>query len=414
MKLAVYLGENLAGHLTSTADKGVVFSYNPIYLKADHPPISLSLPLSADEFSQKECLPFFEGLLPEGDVKKRISDYLHISETSTLKLLQELGGECAGLVSILPESEENKTKNVYDFSFLNYEPLSEKKLAEYIVNINTRPLLKAKEKLRLSLAGAQEKLPLTYVDGKYYLPKNGAPSTHIVKPTGNGNLSSLAANEYICTKLAEYCGLPTSKTVLKRIGYVEFLLISRYDRVCDGNHFSRIHQEDMCQALGILSDRKYQNDGGPSIADVYKLIKENTTIPLLETRNFLRYVVFNLVIGNCDAHGKNYSLLFHNGAVRLAPIYDAVCTIVYPNLTRKFSMKIGKHYEIKKINQDDFGVLAEEIGLKSKTVLDCYSDIAENVAKAFDKLKEDLSLKEHGQTLKAVENSVLKNLKLPL
>ena len=134
MKLAVYLGENLAGHLTSTADKGVVFSYDPIYLKAGHPPISLSLPLSADEFSQKECLPFFEGLLPEGDVKRRISDYLHISETSTLKLLQELGGECAGLVSILPESDENKTKNVYDFSSLNYEPLSEKKLAEYIVN----------------------------------------------------------------------------------------------------------------------------------------------------------------------------------------------------------------------------------------------------------------------------------------
>ena len=414
MKLAVYLGENLAGHLTSTADKGVVFSYDPIYLKAGHPPISLSLPLSADEFSQKECLPFFEGLLPEGDVKRRISDYLHISETSTLKLLQELGGECAGLVSILPESEENKTKNVYDFSSLNYEPLSEKKLAEYIVNINTRPLLKAKEKLRLSLAGAQEKLPLTYFDGKYYLPKNGAPSTHIVKPTGSGDLSSLAANEYICSKLAEYCGLPTSKTVLKRIGYVEFLLISRYDRVCDGNHFSRIHQEDMCQALGILSDRKYQNDGGPGIADVYKLIKENTTIPLLETRNFLRYVVFNLVIGNCDAHGKNYSLLFHNGAARLTPIYDAVCTIVYPNLTRKFSMKIGKHYEIKKINQDDFGVLAEEIGLKSKTVLDCYSDIAENVAKAFDRLKEDLSLKEHGQTLESIEKSVLKNLKLPI
>lgn len=412
MKLAVYLGENLAGHLTSTADKGVVFSYDPIYLNAGLPPISLSLPLRADEFSQKQCLPFFEGLLPEGDVKRRISDYLHISETSTLKLLQELGGECAGLVSILPEGEENKTKNVYDFSSLNYDSLSEKKLAEYIANINTRPLLKAKEQLRLSLAGAQEKLPLTYVDGKYYLPKNGAPSTHIVKPTGSGELSSLAANEHICTKLAEYCGLPISKTELKRIDDVEFLLINRYDRICDENRFSRIHQEDMCQALGILSDRKYQNDGGPGIADIYKIIKEKTTIPLLETRNFLRYVVFNLVIGNCDAHGKNYSLLFHDGAVRLAPIYDAVCTIVYPNLTRKFSMKVGKHYEIMKINQDDFRLLAEEMGLKSKIVLDCYSDIAEKIVKAFDTLKEDLSLKEHGQTLESIEKSVLKNIKV--
>jgi len=161
------------------------------------------------------------------------------------------------------------------------------------VNINTHPLLKAKEKLRLSLAGAQEKLPLTYVDGKYYLPKNGAPSTHIVKPTGNGNLSSLAANEYICTKLAEYCGLPTSKTELKRIGDAEFLLINRYDRICDENRFSKIHQEDMCQALGILSDRKYQNDGDPGIADVYKLIKEKTTIPLLEIFNEGRQTLRN-------------------------------------------------------------------------------------------------------------------------
>ena len=272
MKLSVYLGENLAGHLISTADKGVVFLYDSTYLKAGHRPISLSLPLRADEFSQKECLPFFEGLLPEGEVKRRISDYLHISETSTLKLLQELGGECAGLVSILPEGEENKTKNIYEFSSANYDPLSEKKLAEYIANINTRPLLKAKEKLRLSLAGAQEKLPLTYVDGKYYLPKNGAPSTHIVKPTGSGDLSSLAANEYICTKLAKGCGLPTSKMELKRIDNVEFLLINRYDRICEGNRFSRIHQEDMCQALGILSDRKYQNDGGAGIADIYNLI----------------------------------------------------------------------------------------------------------------------------------------------
>ena len=414
MKLSVYLGENLAGHLISTADKGVVFSYDSTYLKAGRPPISLSLPLRAEEFSQKECLPFFEGLLPEGDVKRRISDYLHISETSTLKLLQELGGECAGVVSILPEDEENKTKNIYEFSSVNYDPLSEKKLAEYIANINTRPLLKAKEKLRLSLAGAQEKLPLTYVNGKYYLPKNGAPSTHIIKPTGSGDLSSLAANEYICTKLAEGCGLPTSKMELKRIDNVEFLLINRYDRICEENLFSRIHQEDMCQALGILSDRKYQNDGGPGIADIYNLIKEKATIPLLETRSFLRYVVFNLIIGNCDAHGKNYSLLFRDETVRLAPIYDVVCTIVYPNLTRKFSMKVGKHYEVKKINQDDLGLLAEEMGLKSKTVLDCYSDVAENVVNAFAKLKEDLSLKGHGQILEAIEKFVLKNLKNPL
>ena len=93
MKLSVYFGESLAGHLSSTAENGIVFSYEATYLEAGLPPISLSLPLNAGEFSQKQCLPFFEGLLPEGDVKRRISDFLHISETSTLKLLKELGGE---------------------------------------------------------------------------------------------------------------------------------------------------------------------------------------------------------------------------------------------------------------------------------------------------------------------------------
>ena len=172
MKLRVYLGENLAGHLESTAERGVLFTYAKDYLKSGNPPISLSLPLQEKEFSQKACLPFFEGLLPEGDVKKRISEYLHVSEKSTLKLLQELGGECAGMISILPEEESLLHKNAYDFSPENYEPLSTKKLSEYIRNINLRPLLKAKDKLRLSLAGALEKIPFFFINEKFYFPKN--------------------------------------------------------------------------------------------------------------------------------------------------------------------------------------------------------------------------------------------------
>lgn len=408
MRLSVYLGDRLAGYLSSTAEKGVVFSYDDAYINAGKIPLSLSLPLGKTEFSQKECLPFFEGLLPEGDVKKRISEYLHISETSTFKLLKELGGECAGLISILPEHESNKIKNTYEFSPDNYDLLAEKKLAEYIQNINTRPLLKAKDKLRLSLAGAQEKLPLTYMDGKFYLPKNGAPSTHIVKPTGIGELSNLSANEYICSKLAENCGLPTSKTELKQMYGTEFLLIERYDRVHEKNSISRIHQEDACQALGILSDRKYQNDGGPSLVDIYNLVKNNTTIPITETRKFIQYAIFNLVIGNCDAHGKNYSLVFSDKNIQLAPIYDTVCTIIYQNLTRKVSMKFGKHYEFKKINREDLEQLAGQLALKPKTILICYDEIIAKLSDAFNMIKEDASLKDHSATIELIEKNILR------
>ncbi len=410
MKLSVYLGENLAGHLTSTAQNGVVFSYDPAYIEAGLPPLSLSLPLSTNEYPQKKCLPFFEGLLPEGDVKKRISDYLHVSETSTLKLLKELGGECAGMVSILPEGEQIKVQNTYTFSPDNYETLSPQKLVEYIRNIDARPLLKAKEKLRLSLAGAQEKLPLAYKNGKFYLPKNGAPSTHIVKPTGQGTLSTLSANEYICMKLAENAGLKVPSTKLIQIEDVEFLLIERYDRLCNGNEISRLHQEDACQALGILSNNKYQNDGGPSIADIYTLIKTQTTIPLLETRAFLQYLLFNFIIGNCDAHGKNYSLILQDNSVKLTPMYDTVCTLAYPNLTQKLSMKIGKHYEIQKVNQADFEMLGNQIGLKPKTILDSFNGLVEKFDNAFEIIKNDSALAKHGEIIEVIQHKLIRTI----
>ena len=412
MKLSVYFGESLAGHLESTAEKGIIFSYDVSYLGSGHPPISLSLPLSDVEYSQKKCLPFFEGLLPEGDVKRRISDFLHISETSTLKLLQELGGECAGMISILPEGEINRTKNSYEFSLDNYESLAKETLSKYIKNINTRPLLKAKAQLRLSLAGAQEKLPLVYKDGGFYLPKKGAPSTHIIKPTGQGELSNLSANEYICMKLAERSGLRVPRTELMQIEGSEFLLIERYDRICQGNRISRIHQEDICQALGVFSDFKYQNDGGPSIADICHLLKTKTSVPLLELRAFLQYVLFNFIIGNCDAHGKNYSLILQDNFVKLAPIYDTVCTLIYPNLTQKLSMKIGKHVEIKKVNCDDFAILAEQFGLKPKIVVDTYCELVEKVSRGLDYVKADPALSNHGKTIDDIERNLLNKVAL--
>ena len=408
MKLSVYFGESLAGHLSSTAEKGIVFSYTASYLDAGLPPISLSLPLSTNEFTQKQCLPFFEGLLPEGDVKRRISDFLHVSETSTLKLLKELGGECAGMISILPEDEPNKTKNFYEFSSDNYEPLPLKKISEYIQNTNTRPLLKAKEELRLSLAGAQEKLPFLYTNGKFYLPRKGAPSTHIIKPTGFGDLSTLSANEYICMKLAKHSELPVPNVELRQVDGTDFLIIERYDRIFHDGKISRIHQEDACQALGILSEYKYQNDGGPSIADIYNLLREKTSIPLIEMRSFLQYVLFNFIIGNCDAHGKNYSIMYKDNSKKLTPIYDTVCTLTYSNLTNKLSMKIGKHSDIRKVNKDDFAILAKQLRLKEKTVTDTYFEIFKKVEKAFEIIETDSSLKKHTNIIDSIEQSISK------
>lgn len=390
MKLSVFLGNEKAGSLESTDNRGVIFIYDKNYLMNKNAvPLSASLPLQSEEFSQKQCIPFFSGLLPEEDSRKKIADYLHISETSTLKLLEALGGECAGLISILTEGDSLSTETSYSLNSENYELLDDKKLSDFIEKMNTRPLIKADDKLRLSLAGAQEKLALAKIKGEWYLPLNGAPSTHILKPARTGSLSSLAQNEYICMKLAKSFGLPVPVVDLLKIAGKDVFIIERYDRIKDGNLIQRLHQEDFCQALGIMSTSKYQNDGGPGIADIFNTITKVCTVPALETQKFLRYVIFNYLMGNCDSHGKNYSLLYKNNRVELSPLYDVVSTVIYPGLTEKLSMKIGKHYEIQKVSKEDFSLLTESLNIKYTIFQKIFDDFGKKYISAFEELKAD-------------------------
>lgn len=390
MKLNVFFGNKKAGSLESTENRGVIFVYDEKYLNdKTSVPLSASLPLQREEFSQKQCIPFFSGLLPEEDSRKKIADYLHISETSTLKLLEALGGECAGLISILSEDNLFSKETSYKLDSKNYEPLDDNRLSEFIEKMNTRPLIKADDKLRLSLAGAQEKLALAKINEEWYLPLNGSPSTHILKPTRTGSLSSLAQNEYICMKLAKSFGLPVPDVDLLKIAEKEIFVVERYDRIKEADSIQRLHQEDFCQALGIMSTSKYQNDGGPGIADIFNTILKVCTVPALESQKFLRYVLFNYVIGNCDSHGKNYSMLYKNNRVELSPLYDVVSTIIYSGLTNKLSMKIGKHYEIQKVTQEDFSLLAESLNIKYSVLANIFKDFAKKYINAFEELKND-------------------------
>lgn len=382
MKLNVFFGTAKCGYLQSTDNRGIVFSYDKDYLlNPESKSISISLPLQTEEFTQKQCMPFFSGLIPEEFTRKRVADYLHISELSTLKLLEALGQECAGYITITNEEfDSKKLCDEYDITSNNYEKLSVQQLEAYVKNIPERPFLIADDKLRLSLAGAQEKLSLAYFDGQWYLPRNGAPSTHILKPTRNGNLSSLAKNEYLCMKLAKVCGLNAPEVKLESLAGKDVYIVERYDRIVTDTKIKRLHQEDMCQALGIMTDQKYQADGGAGIESIYNLLKRSSVKPILDLRDFLNQVIFNYLIGNCDAHSKNYSILYtQSGKPRLSPIYDAVSTTVYPSLTKKLSMKIGKNYELSKVTMDDFDLLATKLNLNSKQVRTMVLEMKEKI-----------------------------------
>ena len=160
------------------------------------------------------------------------------------------------------------------------------------------------------------------------------------------------------------------------------LNVSFGNRVADYFHIS---ETGTCNHEYI----KYQNDGGPGIADIFNTILKVCTVPALESQKFLKYVPFNYVMGNCDSHGKKYSLLYKNNRIEFSPLYDVVSTIIYPGLTEKLSMKIGKHYEIQKVTQEDFSLLAESLNIKYSVLSKIFDDFAKKYINAFEELKDD-------------------------
>lgn len=415
MKLNVFLFDRLVGIIKTTSDRGIVFSYDLKYLNQENIPLSLSLPLQEKEFTQKECLPYFIGLLPEGNVKQRIAQELHVSELSTVKLLDALGGECAGTVSFFSSDNQNENakKNKWELDQSNYTQISENEIYEMIKNIQARPLLYSRNELRLSLAGAQEKIPLAFFDNTWHLPKNGAPSTHILKPTKTGSLSSISTNEFVCMQLAKNLEIDVPETKLKNIGGISVFICKRYDRQLNPEIkvIERLHQEDFCQALGIMSDNKYQVDGGPSYTECLNLIQDHFTNPIQDSAKFLKSILFNYLIGNCDAHAKNYSVITTpEKKIFLAPFYDLVSTKIYSSLTNKMAMKLGNKYEIEDISRRDFTRQAELCGIKPRFWNDIIESFSSQIDNAFQKVASLSELKEYDVLLQLIRNQIFERM----
>lgn len=409
MKLNVFLLDNLVGYLYTTADRGIVFSYDEKYLSTGKVPLSLSLPLQQKEFSQKECLPYFSGLLPEGTVKSRISQYLQISESSTMKFLQFLGGECSGTVSFIDSNEsEFRPKNTFQLSDENYIPLTDEGLLKIVKESKNKPMLLGSKDLRLSLAGAQEKISLAYYDESWHIPKNGAPSTHILKPTREGELNSIAYNEFFCMNLADLMGLPVPKTSILDLCESQIFVCERYDRKFDAENkiILRIHQEDFCQALGIMNDIKYQADGGPSYKNCLDLITNKFSDKIVHINIFLKAILFNYLIGNCDSHGKNFSLLFDGSKIVLSPFYDLLSTTVYNSLTKKMAMKLGSNYEIEKISRSDFFKQAEIFEIKNRFWVDVIDEFSKKIFLSFDKVASKKEFAQKDELLETLYSQI--------
>jgi serine/threonine-protein kinase HipA len=355
-RLIVYLNGERVGALDEDDSGLLEFRYAPEWTgRSDAVPLSRSLPLQSEPFRGKHARPFFAGILPDEGPRQQIAAILGISERNDFAMLERIGGECAGAVSLLPEDAPAPTVGE-----ARVRELSERELEDIVAELPRRPLMAGREGLRLSLAGSQSKLPVLVRDAHIALPLGNTPSTHIIKPEPE-RFPGLVTTEVLCMTLARAVGLNVPPVSIRPVGDKPCIVVQRYDRTigADGS-VTRVHQEDFCQALGFPPERKYQQEGGPLLRDCIGLLREWSTVAALDIRDFLDGLIFNVLIGNADAHGKNYSILYRRTERRLAPLYDLVCTLAWPELSKTPAMKIGKSDSIETITPAHWRKTAQE------------------------------------------------------
>jgi serine/threonine-protein kinase HipA len=359
--LDVWCFDRLAGTLVDARD-GSDFTYDAAWLADRMPPLSQSLPRDGP-VEPGAAAAFFGGLLPEGTPRELLARTLGVAVSNDFGLLAAVAGDTAGAISLQPPGGRPAPSD----DAVGW--LDDDELVTLVKELPSRPMHADEDgEYRLSLAGVQDKLPVVVGgDGRIGLTTGQTPSTHILK-TPIARLPHTVSNEAFCLAVGPRIGIDTVTAVPRRAAEHEFLLIERYDRDAGGAAVKRLHQEDFCQALGIPTARKYQADGGPSLADCFALLRTATAVPAREILRFLDAVALSFLVGNHDAHGKNHSLLYRpeSADAVLAPAYDVISTVAYRpshNLTSKMAMKIGGEYRPDYLRRRHLDRLLGEAGL---------------------------------------------------
>lgn len=381
-QLDLYCNTMLVGNLRQIARKKLAFQYSESWLENNQAfPLSIRLPLNNNIYSDEQVLPFFENILPESIIRQTLAQQFHISDTNVFGMLEKIGGDCAGAISLFPPDSQPTRSEA------RYQEVNDDEIEKIVLDLPKHPFL-ANRKLRLSLAGAQNKLPIYFNNNIIYLPTGRLPSSHILKPPIQRFKYSVI-NEFFSMKFAQALGLPIP-TIALRKNNTPLYIIKRFDRVSNSaGELIRIHQEDFCQALGLLSSQKYESEGGPSLAQCFTLVKTYSTQPAVDIIYLLNWVIFNYLIGNADAHAKNLSFIITEAGPKLSPCYDILCTHIYPELDSRYAMKIGGENRPQWIKKRHWERLADSIQVKPTLI---YSAMEQIVEKYFNILPELLGL----------------------
>ena len=385
--LDVYLLDRKVGRIDySSHHNDMRFAYDAAYLAAgDSTALSFALPLRDEQFDSERTTVFFENLLPPDQVRRKLGPILHLSRHNIFGFLEALGGDCAGAISLWPHGEGPTSENE------RVKRLDEDEAADILGSLKKRPLyVNGIDGYRISGSGAQNKLIARIVDGHIELPLFGAPSTHIIKPAIQDYEDSVY-NEFFSMRLAERLGLATAKCGLMRIKGRVCYWTERFDREIANGRIGRLHQEDFCQICGISGELKYESEGGPSFSRCMAAMQE-MKLSLADRLAFIDRMIYNYLIGNADAHGKNSSILYRGKTGKsLAPIYDVMSTAIYANLSRINAMSIGGARKFKDVSRASFEAMAEVVGMRPQLVISRLDRLAAKIVPTAHALASEFS-----------------------
>lgn len=389
------------GNISGNDYRDAVFSYADEYLaSADARAISISLPVTKQTFDVNSTRNFFEGLLPEGFMRRSVAEWMRTDENDYLSILAGLGSECLGAIKVIDSEAPKLMPRYIKLSKEEVRSLAREGATESVQLVT---------KAHLSLTGASGKVGLYYdqENDDWYLPVGEAPSTHIVKQS-HIRLKKIVTNEQLCLLTAKKLGIEIPESFIVNLGSAndEDILFAtkRYDRkvgvenkkIDDLNVPYRLHQEDFGQALGIPARLKYEKNNDGYLKMLFDVIRKYSAEPINDQLKLWDICTFNYLVGNTDNHIKNLSLVYSEDlkTVRLAPAYDIISTMIYDSSTEDMALSIGGVYNIREIDRTAFEKQAKEVGLGANMAMKRFDAMVKNFPKAL--LDASILLKSQG------------------
>jgi serine/threonine-protein kinase HipA len=381
-ELLVLIEGELAGRVLADKSGRLSMSYEKAWRASPQSySLSVSMPLAQITYPHRSVWPYLWNLLPENpNVLQRWAQQYHVSAGNPVKLLAHVGADVPGAAQFIPPERRAEIQSEQHpvIEWIDVDELRERLIQ---LRADIAAVRRPGDIGKMSLPGAQAKTAFYWdrESDRWGVPGGRTPTTHIIKPCVPG-FDGLVENEHLCQDIAARLGMPAARSWVLMLDQ-PYIVVERYDRLPPAPGIEiprRVHQEDMCQALGLMPTRKYQEDGGPGISQITTLIRRVSASPEVDVERFLKANMFNWLIGGTDAHAKNYSFLIGAGdEIRLAPLYDLSSQLTYPDLIgQRVAMKIGDHYDFVLVTAADWRALARSCAVDEERIVGMLNDMA--------------------------------------